>query len=410
MVRPFRSRALLASLVWLQWVTLISALKGDSGCRRAVCLSARVEDDVVAYEMTGMLEPMGWMALGFGSRMVNTHSVIIWQNEDGSTTLSQRFASGYREPEPVNKPPRLATLSEPQESITRPPHSTTFSFKIPANHSLLASADPREELVFAYSTIRPDKSPSASLTRHKHAGYFTFDLTKEFTPPVFPTFDPNTPDRIKLNQGMNTNVLKKNEKVMIVHALLVSLGFLVLLPAGSLIGRWGRSFTPKWFKAHWMTNMMFALPVITLGVLLGPVIVFGKDSFRIHFANAHEVCGIILLFMYYAQVLLGRYIHARRNRLAKLGPITHPHPPLNILHIVLGVSIIGLAFAQVRSGLGWWETLTGRGPITPWANSLWKIWIVVSGIGRFRIQTLILYSSCQLHISLDMLYYPANSR
>jgi hypothetical protein len=35
--------------------------------------------------------------------------------------------------------------------------------------------------------------------------------------------------------------------------------------------------------------MVLSLPVITLGVLLGPVIVYKKPTFRIHLANAHEV-------------------------------------------------------------------------------------------------------------------------
>lgn len=58
--------------------------------------------------------------------------------------------------------------------------------------------------------------------------------------------------------------------------------------------------------------------------------------------------GVVLLLLYYAQVLLGRYIHNRRMDLAKLGPVTQPHPPLNIFHICLGISIIGLSFLQVR--------------------------------------------------------------
>jgi hypothetical protein len=45
--------------------------------------------------------------------------------------------------------------------------------------------------------------------------------------------------------------------------------------------------------------------------------------------------------------MLGRYIHEQRNKLAEIGPISRPHPPLNILHICFGVSIIGLAFFQV---------------------------------------------------------------
>lgn len=84
-----------------------------------------------------------------------------------------------------------------------------------------------------------------------------------------------------------------NETFIIYHAFFVSLGFLVLLPAGSLIGRWARAFTPKWFKIHRLVNMSFALPIITLGVLLGPVVVITKPTFRIHFANAHEVKHLI---------------------------------------------------------------------------------------------------------------------
>ena len=57
---------------------------------------------------------------------------------------------------------------------------------------------------------------------------------------------------------------------------------------------------------------------------------------------------MILLFAYFSQVLLGRFIHNRRLKLAKLGPIIQPHPPLNILHISLGVTIIALAFFQVN--------------------------------------------------------------
>lgn len=43
--------------------------------------------------------------------------------------------------------------------------------------------------------------------------------------------------------------------------------------------------------------MAFALPVITLGALLGPVIVYMKPTFRTHLANAHEV-NIISLDKY----------------------------------------------------------------------------------------------------------------
>ncbi|KIM48873.1 hypothetical protein M413DRAFT_88681 [Hebeloma cylindrosporum] len=363
----------------VQCLQIALALKGDSACMNSICVDATVEGDLVTYELTPLLDPVGWVAVGFGKRMINTHSVVMWHNEDGSTTLSQRYASGYFEPRPVRDPPRLAKIVEPRKSASNSGRPK-FAFQIPVNRSLLANADPRENLVFAYSSTRPNKDPDSSLFRHRHVGHLQFDLTKEFV--QVPSTPIPTKSKDKTEQGTNANY-KRIEKLIIVHGFLVSLGFLVILPAGSLIGRWGRAFTPKWFKAHWISNMAVALPVITFGVLLGPVIVYSKESFRIHFANDHEVGGVFLLFAYYAQVLLGRFIHNRRQKLAQLGPITQPHPPLNILHIALGVTIIALAFFQVRSGLEWWETLTGRGPITSWALPLWKIWIIVFPIAYF---------------------------
>jgi len=360
-------------LILLQWIQLCFALQRDSACKHSICVSATLEGDTVTYEMTSLATSIGWMALGFGPHMSHTHSVIMWHNQDGTTTLSQRYASGYHEPK-ENTPPRVAIIVEPSTLVNLSADSTTYAFQIPANHSLLQSTNPSESLVFAYSLVLPDKAPDATLAQHQRVGYLTFDLTKEFMLPI-----PQRPTRPK----PTAKELNRIEKVIVLHAFCVSLGFLVLLPAGSLIARWGRSFTPKWFKAHWVTNMVLALPVITLGVLLGPVIVYIKPTFRIHLANAHEVCGVILLFLYYAQVALGRYIHEQRNRLAEIGPITRPHPPLNILHICCGVSIIGLAFFQVRSGLQWWETLTGRPPITPWAYPLWHVWIVLLPLAYF---------------------------
>ncbi|PPR08032.1 hypothetical protein CVT24_010873 [Panaeolus cyanescens] len=283
---------------------------------------------------------------GWGEQMINTHSVIMWKNTDGSISLSQRYARGYRQPEVVADPPRIAKLVEPRKSVTRPPNSLTFAFQVPVNHTLLRSHDASEKMIFATSSVTPaGKDVDANIPRHEHVGYFTFDLTKDFKDVTLAASPNNAPTAPQYTTGP----LKKVEKLMILHGAIVSFGFLVLLPAGSLLGRYGRVIAPhKWFRLHRLSNGVIALPVITLGVLLGPLVVYNKETFRKHFANPHEVCGILLLFMYFAQISLGQYIHHRRLQIAKQGPVTKPHPPLNILHIVLGVSIIGLAFFQVR--------------------------------------------------------------
>jgi hypothetical protein len=80
------------------------------------------------------------------------------------------------------------------------------------------------------------------------------------------------------------------EYLIRLHASLVSFGFLVLLPLGALVARYSRMYKVKWFPYHWKINFYIAGPIITAGVLLGPVIVFSKDTYRVHFANGHEVC------------------------------------------------------------------------------------------------------------------------
>jgi hypothetical protein len=383
-------RFLAAILFGLQLVSVSLALKGDSGCRNSLCVTATVGDDVVTYELSSGLDTLGWVAVGFGEHMVNSPMVVMWENADGTTTLSQRFTTGYSMPHPDSNPPRVAQVVKPMFAVpgkAYPASWKTLAFQVPANKTFWADPAAREHLVFAYSPNKPEKDPNSIISVHQYAGYHTFDLNKDFTPASIPghiaqpgkgTSDiaNGQPPHKTVYQGSNT-ALKRYEKLIVLHGFFVSLGFLVILPAGSLIGRYGRAFTPKWFHAHMVSNFYVAFPVITLGVLLGPALVYSKESFRTHFINGHEIYGAVIFAFYCLQVLLGRYIHERRVQLAKLGPITRNHPPLNIVHIGLGVSIITAAFFQVRSGLEWWEALTGRGPITSWAVPLWRVWIVV---------------------------------
>jgi hypothetical protein len=145
-----------------------------------------------------------------------------------------------------------------------------------------------------------------------------FDLTKEF----IQEGSDSTMTKSKGKIEPNTNVhYKRIEKLIILHGFLVSVGFLVLLPAGSLIGRWGRVFTPRWFKAHWMCNMAVAFPIITFGVLLGPAIVYSKESYRIHFANKHEVSVESLDFFLWQRQTL--FDPSRSAELFSYSLITH---------------------------------------------------------------------------------------
>jgi len=220
--------------------------------------------------------------------------------------------------------------------------------------------------------------PASHIPFHSLTGVMTLNFSKDFVTSSTPPKEP-----LPIPGVTTAKESPRVENLIRLHAFLVSFGFLVLLPLGALVARYSRVFKVKWFPYHWKINFYIGGPIITVGVLLGPVIVFSKDTYRIHFANGHEVIGILLLAFYYIQVFLGQYIHKRRNELARLGPITHPHPPLNVLHIALGVSIVSTAFCQVYTGMQWWELVTHRGPITSWALPLWKAWIPILFLAYF---------------------------
>ena len=51
--------------------------------------------------------------------MNNTPVVVMWPNEDGSVTLSQRLATGHVEPHPDPSPSRIATVSNHMDIVSR---------------------------------------------------------------------------------------------------------------------------------------------------------------------------------------------------------------------------------------------------------------------------------------------------
>ena len=59
---------------------------------------------------------------GFGAHMTNTPMVVMWKNDDGTTTLSQRYTTGYNEPQVVSDPPRIATVVSVDQSLVSPPY------------------------------------------------------------------------------------------------------------------------------------------------------------------------------------------------------------------------------------------------------------------------------------------------
>ncbi|KAJ7172681.1 hypothetical protein C8R46DRAFT_160873 [Mycena filopes] len=349
----FRLSGLLL-LLWLQGLSFVSAFStGDSGCNLFFCLNITSTDEIMTYEVTPIFEPFGWVGLGFGRLMKNTHMVVIWDSEDGSPILSQRYGVGHVEPVLEPNPPRVATMVPPTVTSWHKGNYSTTAFQIPVNKTNPYPG----QIIWAYSLRKPDSDPSADLTGHYVAG--TVNMKLAVPQLISETEVPS--DALEL--------FPRYQK-LIWHGLLLSVGFLFLLPTGSLVARFGRTLTPRWFKAHKIINFGIALPVIAAGWILGPLAVLDRQAK--HFADAHQICGVLLFGLYIAQLFLGRYIHSKRAV-----PGRAPHPPSNILHVVLGISVIALAFLQVRSGLGEWSMRMGKQDMPHWCHDLWAAWAFI---------------------------------
>jgi len=92
------------------------------------------------------------------------------------------------------------------------------------------------------------------------------------------------------------------------HALLSSIGFIILLPFGVLVARYLRTFFRGWFYAHALIQFVIAGPVIIAGW------VFGYRSTAIlntggNWSDIHKRTGLALLILYLFQVFGGMIIH-----------------------------------------------------------------------------------------------------
>jgi len=187
---------------------------------------------------------LGWMGMGFGSTMANSPMVIMWPNPDGTITLSQRETSGEIMPTVVSDPPRVATLltSLSLTSGTKP----SLAYTIPANSAT------NQNLVWAFGTNPPSSSAvDAVLQKHVISGTLLLDLSNTIA-------DPSSADSPADNPSSpvipNNKPLLPNQKLIVAHAILCTVGFLFFLPAGALLARYLRTFSPLWFRGHWITQ------------------------------------------------------------------------------------------------------------------------------------------------------------
>lgn len=331
-----------------------SGRTGDSACDKLMCVTATVNGNATEYVMQSKgAMPLGWMGVGFGRIMAHTAMVIMWPNDDGSITLSQRTAPREVMPTVVKNPPRIADVSAAGTYLDG--DFSKLAFNIP---TVLSE---KRKIIWAYGRVRPDSS-AVDARIHFHAGYghAEFNLTKPIIEEPEPEASEEVPE--ELESGVEDVASSPYQKTIITHAVICIIGFLIVLPVGSLIARYLRTFSPIWFQFHWVLQFIFGGTAAIFGGFLGYRSVEAAGAS--HYNDAHKKWGVALLFLYFVQCGFGAIIHWKRPAIRIWG----------ILHAVFGLTVIALSFYQVRLGYKYeWPAVTGRDVIKPIENT----WIVL---------------------------------
>jgi len=360
-------------------------LQGDNFCGTLMCVTAFVNDTVVTYQLSS-LNQLGWMAIGFGTLMSDSAMVIMWWNSDGSITLSQRTATGDVTPTPDSNPPRVAATYQVLSSLTAA--LPTLAFTVPKDNATT------ENVIWAYGTSNPNSADpnTNSLIMHEQSGAFMFNLSNHLDaddlpsvtqvnsgasgPPSQSTDSPSPSGSSSGAQAISSPPFKTFEKLIVAHAVIVAMGFLVILPTGAMVARWGRAVSDKWFYYHWFIQVVISIPVVVIGWTLGPLAVAEQGAK--HADDAHKAIGILLFPLYIIQLCLGTFIHFFKK------PYPRRHPPQNFVHGGLGIIIVVLAFVQTRTGLTKeWTKATSRGIDLTIFSNLWIAWVVFVPVAYF---------------------------
>ncbi|KAK7447734.1 hypothetical protein VKT23_013990 [Stygiomarasmius scandens] len=170
---------------------------------------------------------------------------------------------------------------------------------------------------------------------------------------------------------INAIPLLEPERLARNHAILCTVGFLILLPLGIVFARYLRTFTNKWWAGHAVIQLVISVPVISAGWHYGWRV--AQMAGLGHFIDPHTKMGLALLILYAIQLVWGLVIH-----FFKIGAAT-TRPVQNYFHVFLGLVIMILAQEQVHYGLYIeWPFATGNiHPVPQSAKNAWIALVVI---------------------------------
>ncbi|KAE8223386.1 hypothetical protein CF319_g3577 [Tilletia indica] len=320
---------------------------GDSFCKGSLCVTAVFDDQASSVSYTAVTSgKVGWVGVGQGDRMAGANMMVGWPQPDGTVVLSQRSTTSHM-------PPTTATLTNAfvpdQAASTTNASMTIFRWTFPVSAGFASGSTSH---IFAISPTSPNSpDPSAPIGKHNRHGIFDLDFTKATTSADVPASVPFSAGTFGTKSGSSGSIPKMRDlsvmstRLFLAHMIVMSIAWMGLVPAGILIGRYGRTLLPNsWFKVHRAVQTSAVLFIVA-GFALG-VSAVKKDGLP-HFDNTHKRLGLAMFILVLIQASWGQIGHLIfRSTAIRLQ---------NFGHILLGVVLFfGLSLWQVRSGLELW--------------------------------------------------------
>lgn len=211
-----------------------------------------------------------------------------------------------------------------------------------------------QRFIYAASGRNPGSTDqSSSIVQHDQDsfGNIRFDLTKVVaanavaTPTPAAAADTSAPwtrrDSIIVLQCVRCLSLYQVDAHASCSALCGGLAWLIIAPAAVLLARIGRHFQ-GWFRLHQLMQTVLVGALTVAAVILGAVAV--NESGGKHANTTHKAMGYALIALLLVQYAFGMWAHklfdANRTK----------RPVRNVMHIVIGISLITLGYIQSYKG------------------------------------------------------------
>lgn len=177
-------------------------------------------------------------------------------------------------------------------------------------------------------------------------------------------------------------LLESRRKILIAHAVLACLAFVIFFPVGSILIRLGK------FRGVWLVHGLFQLFAYLVYIAAFGIGVWMVNNIPVDLlSNYHPIIGIIVLVMLFFQPILGLVHHLKFKKYSRRTVWSHAHLWIGRIVITLGIINGGLGLHLASDAPAFSGFAPSNGQIIAYgviAGCMWSLWVIAAIIGERR--------------------------